>query len=175
MQSRDNLRLAILAAYAIAIHGFERLLPTPIPWLRFGLANIITLTALILYGFRVGMTITMIRVFVGSFFTGTFLGPAFLLSFGAGVTSTAAMALSLKLAPRIFSPIGISLIGAMFHNITQLLIAYALFIKRFEVVIILSPVMILIGTLTGTMNGIVTSMLIKGIERFSVTQEERSD
>ena len=69
MQSQDKLRIALLAAYAIGLHGLERMIPAPIPWLRFGLANIITLTALILYGFRVAMTITLIRVLIGSLFT----------------------------------------------------------------------------------------------------------
>ncbi len=165
MQSQDNLRIAILAAYAIALHGFEKLIPTPLPWLRFGLANIITVTALILYGFRAGMMITLIRVTIGSFITGTFLGPAFLLSFGAGIMSTCSMALIIMLTPRLFSPIGISIIGAMFHNITQLFLAYIVFIKRIEVVIILSPVIILIGTLTGTLNGIVSGMLIDGLNK----------
>ncbi len=167
MRSQDNLRIAILAAYAIALHGFEKLIPTPLPWLRFGLANIITVTALLLYGFRAGMMITLIRVTIGSFITGTFLGPAFLLSFGAGIMSTFSMALVIRLTPRLFSPIGISIIGSMFHNITQLFLAYIVFIKRIEVVIILSPVIILIGTLAGTLNGIVSSMLIDGLSKYN--------
>jgi heptaprenyl diphosphate synthase len=175
MQSQDNLRIALLAAYAIALHGFEKLIPTPIPWLRFGLSNIITLTALILYGFRTGMTITLIRVTVGSFFTGTFLGPAFLLSFGAGVVSTTSMAFVIKLAPRMFGPVGISLIGALFHNLTQLLLAYLVFIKRIEVVIILSPVIIIIGTVTGTLNGIVSGMLIEGMNRHRAGQSVQAE
>jgi heptaprenyl diphosphate synthase len=174
MRSQDNLRIAILAAYAIALHGFEKLIPTPMPWLRFGLANIITVTALILYGFRAGMMITLIRVTIGSFITGTFLGPAFLLSFGAGIMSTSSMALIIRFTPGLFSPIGISIIGALFHNVTQLFLAYIVFIKRIEVVIILSPVIILIGTLTGTLNGIVSGMLIDGLKKYNETAIESS-
>lgn len=72
-----NIHIALLAAYAIGLNSIERLIPSPIPWLRFGFANIITLTTLYLYGLKAGMTVTLIRVFVGSLFTGTFLGPAF--------------------------------------------------------------------------------------------------
>jgi len=172
MQSRDNLRIALLSAYAIAIHGFEKLIPTPLPWLRFGLANIITLSALMLYGFRAGMTITVIRVVAGSFITGTFLGPAFILSFGAGVVSTSAMALAVRFMRNVFSAVGISLIGAVSHNLTQLLLAYFIFIKRIEVVIILSPVIILVGTVTGTVNGMVTAMLVRGIRNYARGTEE---
>jgi hypothetical protein len=34
MQLRDKQRIAILSAYALALHGFESLLPMPIPWLK---------------------------------------------------------------------------------------------------------------------------------------------
>jgi heptaprenyl diphosphate synthase len=165
MQSQDKLRIALLSAYAIAIHGFERLIPAPVPWLRFGLANIITLTTLVLYGLKPAMMITLIRVTVGSFFAGTFLGPAFLLSLGAGIVSTIAMGVIVKYMPSLFSPVGISLIGALLHNMTQLFLAYLVFIKRFEVVIILAPVILITGTITGTLNGIVSAMLITGLNK----------
>lgn len=174
MQSQDNLRIALLSAYAIALHGFERLIPTPIPWMRFGLANIITLTTLIVYGFRPAMMITLIRVVVGSFFAGTFLGPAFILSLGAGIASTTAMGIIVKGIPGLFGPVGLSLIGALFHNITQLMLAYVIFIKRFEVVIILSPFIIIIGTITGTMNGIISGMLIRGLNKHPDKRHNRS-
>lgn len=166
MPSQNKFRIALLSAYAIALYGFERLIPTPVPWLRFGLANIITLTALSVYGFETAFIITLIRVIVGSFFAGSFLGPGFILSLGAGIVSVSAMGLAHKFARGFFSPVGISLIGGVFHNITQLLLAYAFFIKRFEVVIILSPVIIVIGTVTGTMNGIVSGMLINGLNKY---------
>lgn len=165
MQSPDKLRIALLAAYAIALHGFERLIPTPIPWMRFGLANIITLTALVLYGMKPAMTITLIRVIIGSFLTGTFLGPAFVLSLGAGIVSTFAMGITLRLVPALFGPVGISLIGAMLHNITQLFLAYLIFIRKFEVVVILAPILLLVGTVTGALNGIVSGMLIQGLTK----------
>jgi len=166
MQSQDKLRIALLAAYAIALHGFERLIPAPIPWLRFGLANIITLTALILYGLRPAITITLIRVTIGSFLAGTFLGPAFLLSFGSGIVSTLAMGFAVRIAPQLFGPVGISLIGALFHNLTQLFLAYLLFIRRIEVVVILTPLILILGTITGALNGIVSGLLIEGLRKY---------
>lgn len=163
MQSQDKYRVAVLAAYALALHGFEYLLPTPIPWLRLGLANIITLVALSLYGFSTAMSVTLIRVILASIFTGTFLGPAFLLSFSGGVSSTAAMGLVLVAQKNLFGPVGLSLIGALFHNIAQLTLAYFLFIQRIEAIVIISPIVIFIGVLTGFANGVVADILIKNI------------
>ncbi len=165
MQLQDKYRIALLAAFALAIHGFERLIPTPIPWLRFGLANIITLTTLILYGFKAALTVTIIRILIGSFFMGTFLGPAFILSLSGGTSSTLIMGITYKLLPKLFSPFGLSLIGSLFHNLAQISIAYLLFIKKIEAVIIITPVILLIGTLTGAINGIATNMLIRGLEK----------
>lgn len=163
MQSQDKYRTAVLAAYALALHGFEALLPMPIPWLKLGLANIITLVALMLFGFRIAMTVTLIRIILASLFTGTFLGPAFILSFGGGVSSTAAMGLFRLIFGSLFGPVGLSLIGALFHNLAQLVLAYFLFIQRIEAVLIISPVILLIGTITGLTNGIVSDLLIKKI------------
>lgn len=154
----------MLSAYALALHGFESLLPTPIPWLRLGLANIITLTTLFLYGIQSAIMVTLIRVILASLFTGTFLGPAFILSLGGGVTSTLTMGIVLYVSPRLFSTIGLSLIGALFHNIAQLFLAYFLFIQRIEAILLISPAIIFIGTLTGTVNGVVSDILIKNLK-----------
>lgn len=109
------------------------------------------------------MTVTLIRVILGSLFTGTFLGPAFMLSFGGGVLSTAAMGLAFTLSRTFFGPVGLSIIGAFFHNIAQLGLAYLLFIQRIEAVLLISPVIVLIGTLTGVVNGIIADLLIKNL------------
>jgi heptaprenyl diphosphate synthase len=165
MQLQDKYRIALLSAYALALHGFESLLPTPIPWLRLGLANIITLITLFLYGIRAAIMVTLIRVILSSIFTGTFLGPAFILSLGGGVASTLAMGSVLSIAPRLFSTIGLSLIGALFHNIAQLFLAYFLFIQRIEAILLISPLIILIGTVTGTVNGVISDLVIKNLKK----------
>lgn len=164
MQSQDKYRIALLSAYAIAIHSFENLLPTPIPWLRLGIANIITLATLVLYGFRAAMMVTLIRVTLSSIFIGTFLGPGFIMSFCGGVSSTAAMGITFSLFPRLFGPVGLSLIGALFHNVSQLFIAYLLFVRQLEAILIVTPLLILLGTITGVVNGFIGNILIKNIE-----------
>ena len=163
MQLQDKRRVAVLSAYALVLYGFETLLPTPIPWLRLGIANIITLVALLLYGFRTALSVTLIRIIVGSLFTGTFLGPAFVLSLGGGVSSTVAMGIALGLSSDLFGPVGLSLIGALFHNLAQLSLAYLLFIQRIEAVLIVSPVILLMGTITGFSNGVISALLIREI------------
>lgn len=164
MQSRDRYRIALLSAYALALHGIETLVPMPVPWLRAGLSNIITLTALSLFGLRAAMMVTLIRVTISSIFTGSFLGPGFILSMGGGVSGTLAMGLLLSLSPRMFSPVGLSLAGALFHNLAQLFFAYLLFIRKIEPVVLVTPVLLLIGTMTGLVNGIAADLLIRSLK-----------
>lgn len=169
MQLQDKRRIAMLSAYALALHGFESLIPMPIPWIRVGLANIITVAAFILFGFRAAMMVTLVRVFIASLFTGSFLGPGFILSLGGGVSGILAMGVVLYILPGLFGPVGLSLIGALFHNLAQLFLAYLLFIQKIEPVLIITPVLILIGTVTGLLSGLIAELLVKGLKKSEVT------
>lgn len=169
MQLHDKYRIALLSACALGIHSLESLIPTPIPWLRLGFANIITTITLVLYGLYPAIMVTLIRVVLGSLLSGTFLGPAFLLSLGGGIASTLSMGVVFLILPRLFSAIGLSIIGAMFHNIAQLIIAYFFFVQRIEAIILIAPLIMIIGTLTGTMNGFISEILIKNLKNSGQT------
>ncbi len=161
MQSRDRLRIAIFVAIAIGLHGFERMIPTPLPWLGFGFANIITLTVIVFYGFRTGLMLTLIRVTVVSLLVGTFMGPGFFLSLAGGLSSTISMALAYYILGSLLSPLGLSLIGAFTHNLAQLGVAYLLFVRKLDVLLYLSPVILGTGVVTGLINGLASGMLIR--------------
>src|SRR5512140_2016775 len=165
MQLQDKYRIALLSAYAVGIHALESLLPSPIPWMKLGLANVITVIALMLYGFRTAMLVTLVRVLLSSLVIGTFTGAAFILSLGGGVSSTLAMGLAASVGQRLFSAVGFSIIGAFFHNMAQLVLAYFLVIQRIEAVLFIMPLITLIGTLTGTLNGLVAAMVIRNLKK----------
>jgi heptaprenyl diphosphate synthase len=160
----ETIHIALLSAYAVGLHSIEALIPTPIPWLRLGLANIITLTTLYLYGLRAGMTVTLVRVFIRSLLAGTFLGPAFIMSLGGGITSTLVMWTVIVVSRRILGPVGVSITGALTHNVTQLVLAYALFVRQLKAIVLISPFILAAGIITGAFNGIVTNLIIKKIE-----------
>ncbi|KJU82387.1 Heptaprenyl diphosphate synthase component I [Candidatus Magnetobacterium bavaricum] len=165
MQQRDKYRIALLAAYAVALHGFERLIPTPVPWLRFGLANIITLVAMLMYGFRAALTVTLIRVTVGAFVIGTFLGPAFILSLSGGVFSVLSMGLVHRVVPQTFSPLGLSLTGAFFHNLGQIVVAYVLFIPNIHSMLVITPLILFLGTVSGCINGMFCIFVMEHLKK----------
>ncbi len=163
-QLQNKYQIALLSAFAIGIHSIENLLPSPLPWLRFGLANIITLITLFILGFRAAFTVTLIRTFVSSLISGTFPGPAYIMSLGGGIAAIISMWLIIYLIPQLFSAVGISVIGAFFHNIIQLFIAYFLLIQRMEPIILISLFIILTGTIAGAINGIVAEIVIKNLK-----------
>ncbi len=166
------IHIALLSAYAVGLHSIEALIPTPVPWLRLGLANIITLTTLYLYGLKAGMTVTLTRIFIRSLLAGTFLGPAFVMSLGGGVASTIVMWALKEISGRLFSPVSLSVFGALTHNITQLFIAYFLFVRQLDAILLISPIIIIAGFITGTFNGIVTGLIIKKIHQSQYAKEE---
>ena len=169
MQSQDNYRIALLSSYALALHGLESLIPMPLPWIRVGLSNIITLMTLLLFGFRAAVMVTLTRVTLASLFNGSFLGPGFILSLMGGISSILSVACVFTLLPGVFGPVGLSLIGALFHNLSQLLLAYALFIQKAEPVLIVCPVLILLGTITGLVNGLTTDLLIRNLKMSGIS------
>ncbi len=157
----ETLHIALLSAYAVGLHSIEALIPTPVPWLRLGLANIITLVTIYLYGLKGGMTVTLTRVIIRSLLAGTFLGPAFIMSLGGGVVSTFIMWAMISSFKKLLSPISISIYGAIAHNVTQLFLAYFLFVKQIDAILLVSPVILFFGILTGVFNGIATNLILK--------------
>lgn len=157
--TRRLVFLSLLVAMGIALHLVEGMLliPLPIPGVKLGLANIITLLTLYLYGFRDGLTVAIMRVMLGSLITGMFLSPGFLLALSGGVCSTLVMSALLK-QTRCFSMIGISLAGAAGHNIGQLLAA-CLILQSTAIGYYL-PVLLLAGIPTGFTTGFLLNALI---------------
>lgn len=151
--------LSLLVALATALHLVESLLPIPlpIPGMKLGLANIVTLLAIYLYGFRDGLTVALLRVLLGSLLSGMFLSPGFLLGITGTIFSTLVMAALLK-RTSCFSMIGISMAGAAGHNIGQLLAA-SLLLQSTSLIYYL-PVLLLAGIPTGIITGYLLNSLL---------------
>ena len=116
---------AILIALALALSYAERFLPLqlviPLPGVKLGLANVVTLVALYLLGWKQALPIVIVRCLLGSLF-GNVTGLVFSLC--GGMLSLAVMALCRRRGR--FSVFGISILGAAAHNIGQLLAAMGL-------------------------------------------------
>ena len=94
-------RIAGLAAVAIAIHVLEAGFPSPVPGIKPGLANVVTLIALLRHGVACAAWVAGLRVLVGSLLVGSFLTPTFWLSATGALCAFAALAgVCLAMFPR---------------------------------------------------------------------------
>ncbi len=175
MQMRRNLfyltYMAVLITFAVVIHTVEAALPLPmpVPGVRLGFANIITLLTIVLYGVRSGLLVAVLRTVLGSFFTGTFLGFGFWLSLAGGVASCLVMALAVLICQRGYiSLVSVSVLGAVTHNLGQLTVASAM-ISNFALLQGYFPLLLLLAIPTGIFTGLAAHYL-EGVTRRVVYQ-----
>lgn len=154
---------SLFVTLATALGFLEMLLPNPLPLpgIKLGLANIVTLLVLYLYGIKEGLTVSLLRVLFASFLGGTFLSVAFLLSLSGALLSTLVMALLIKYVTSL-SIIGISIVGAVAHNIGQLLTA-SLLVQTGYIFFYL-PILLLAGLPTGLSTGYIARLLLRYLE-----------
>lgn len=153
-------KITLLSGIAIGIYAAETIIPKPLPWLRLGLSNAVILCVIVSFGIKYALPVSIIRTTVGSLLTGMFLNPFFLLGLLGGIASTLVMWIFYVIGKRVFSLIGISIIGALVHNIVQLYLAYAMYIKNREVFYLL-PIFIILSIIFGTITGIGATYLNK--------------
>ncbi len=165
---RKMVFFSLLVAFGIALHVLEAQLPSAffLPGVKLGLANIVTLLALSLYGWRAGLTVAVIRVLLGSLVSGTFLSIGFILGLSGAVVSALMMGLLEKSGIGL-SLIGISIAGAVAHNMSQLVMASFLVQTKYIVVYYL-PLLLFAALPMGFLTGFVARLLIRYLEKAGV-------
>ena len=149
--TREDLLVAYLAALAMAVHVAEAALPSPIPGVKPGLANIVTVVVFFRYGWSVAAWVTALRVLAGSLVLGSFLSPTFLLSAAGGAGSLLALRLTRHLPGA--GPVGHSVAAAMAHMAAQFGVARLVLIPHPALTALL-PVLLTAAAVFGTVNGI---------------------
>ncbi len=151
-------KLGMLTAVAIVLGYFEHLLPvTGIPGVKLGLANTVLLYALYLLDIPSAILLMFLKVGVSGLLFG---GPAAMLySFAGGVLSLLVMILARKMPG--LSIVGVSILGAVSHNIAQMLVA--LFVVETRAILAYLPVLLLAAAVTGTLTGLVARYTFRGL------------
>lgn len=160
MKSKTIALAGVFTAVAIILHLVESWIPNPlpIPGVKLGLANIVSLWALYALGLPLALFIVLLRVCVGTLLSGTFLNFGFFMGLAGGLISTLVMALTIRCIPQA-SAIGVSIIGAVSHNLAQLLVA-TLFLQQIGVFYYL-PILLLSAVPAGILTGYFTNLLRK--------------
>ncbi len=148
--------IALLVSLGLVLHLVESFFPLTvlIPGAKLGLANIVSVIAISLFGFASAFQVVIFRVILGSLLAGTFMTINFYLSFSGAVFSFFMMFITYKLFKGKLSLIGISIIGAVAHNAAQITAAY--FIISNQGIFYYLPFLILLALPTGFSVGLVS-------------------
>ncbi len=161
--TRDDHLIAWFTALAITIHIAESALPSPLPGVKPGLANVVTLIVLCRYGWRMAVWVALLRVLIGSVLLGTFLSPAFFLSLSGALAGVAALGLGWAVSRAMpgwaLGPLGLGLLAALAHMTGQFWAAYALFIPHPALLHLFPPLMTLAAVL-GIVSGVLTRSVL---------------
>ena len=143
--------LAMYTTIALTIFVVESAIPplAPIPGIKLGLANVITLWLLIYATWRDALTALLMRIFIPSMVTGQLV--SFFYSLCGGLLCFLAMALLYWLLGRRYI-VFVSIIGALFHNVGQIGIAMVLLDSLSAAAYL--PVLLISGVITGTFTGL---------------------
>jgi heptaprenyl diphosphate synthase len=146
--------LGLLLAAGLALYVVESALPAPFPFLRLGLANVATIVAILMLGMADALALTVLRVSLASILVGTFLGPAFALAMAGGVAATIAMGLAARWALPPLGVVGVSLLGALTHNVAQLCVIGGIYTGRGPAVSLL-PAALFVSAAAGLGTGLI--------------------
>lgn len=162
MRTRKLTILALFATLALAIYFVESLLPpaVPIPGIKLGLANIITLLVLHLYTARDAAAVLLARVLLSALLFGQAM--SLFYSLWGGLLCLIAMTLSCRLLHRRFPELT-SILGGIFHNIGQLLAAWL--ITAVPGVLVYLPYLLISGAVTGLFTGLCARFALKHLRR----------
>lgn len=149
----------MLTGFGLALFLFESFIPRPLPWIKPGLANIATIVALYSLGAAAAWIVALLRCVLGSLIGGTMLNPSFWLSVCGAASSVTAMLIARRFGKKVFSIIGVGMIGAFAHMITQVAVAGVLVVGD-KAILILLPSMLLSSLLTGLIIGYASHLII---------------
>lgn len=171
-RTRKLVFLSLLISLGLALHVIESNIPfpVPIPGAKIGLANIITLLTLILFGFRESLAVALLRCIMAAAVSGSVSNLAFSLS--GALFSIVSMGTAYRYSDGIFSLIGISIIGAEAHNLAQVITANIIF-KNIGFFFYL-PVLLLIGIVTGCFVGLSTLYIENNLTKNMIAVQERN-
>ncbi len=159
--------LGLLISMAIVLGYFERFIPLPwnVPGMKLGLANIITLSALYFFNKKNVFALVVIRVVMTSLLVGSMM--SFFYSMAGGLLSFAGMAILHHWFSKSVSPIGISILGALLHNLGQLGVL-ALVSGRVTIALSYAPLIMVSAIATGIFVGVASIFFVKSMPMTSL-------
>ena len=148
----------VMTALALVFGYIEHLVPFPIGiyGIKIGLANLVVVVMLYTMNWQSALIINLVRIFLSFLLFGS--ATSLIYSLCGGILSFLVMLLIKSIKKPSFSVVGVSICGAICHNIGQILAAIFL-LDELRIGFYL-PVLIAVGALTGTLIGLVALPII---------------
>ena len=168
MKTKKLTLLALLAAIALTIFMVEAQIPAlvPIPGIKLGLANIVTVFTVFTLGAKEGTAVLFVRIFLGAVFAGNF-STIFYSAAGGACAIGVTILLKKVLTKKQLWVAGA--LGAIAHSIGQMAMAIAL--TGTPGLIAYLPVMIVVSILTGTFTGLCAQFLVNRGNLWKITSK----
>lgn len=168
--TKKMVLLALMVSQALVLSIIESWIPVPAPapGVKLGLANIVTMMAIVFFNPRETLLIVAVRCALASIYGGGFV--VFLFSITGGILSAIVMSFLYKRFSGVFSITGISIAGAVSHNIGQLIVAG--FILKEMLILTYLPVLVASGAVMGCFVGLCSSILTKALRKTDIFAKE---
>jgi heptaprenyl diphosphate synthase len=166
MSTRKLVFLSLMIALSMGLHVVESAMPLvmPMPGIKLGLANLVTVICLFIFGAKDAMLVLSLRLILVGIVAGSFLTPSFWISCGGGLTSMGLMALGKGMGG--FTPVGISVLGALAHNMGQL--AVVMWLMNSKAVMYYLPWLLLWAIPMGLITGFSAQAAIKALRNINL-------
>jgi heptaprenyl diphosphate synthase len=161
MSTKRIARLGLLVALAFVFSYIEFLIPISlgVPGAKLGLPNLVIMVALYTIGEKNAFALSMVRILLVGL---TFGNMAMMMySFAGGILSMAVMVLAKR--SKRFSVIGVSVLGGVFHNVGQILVAMV--VLETASLIYYLPVLLVAGVLAGVAIGVLGGLVTQRIAK----------
>lgn len=158
--------ISLFISMGLILSYVEHMLPTQFlaAGAKLGLANIVTVTTLVLLDKKSSFLVLMIRILLVSLMFSGFSG--FLYSLTGGCLSFIGMAIMLKLKFKDVTLVGVSVIGAVLHSLGQVVVAAIIF-SNYKILLYF-PTLLLTSLITGTFIGLVANYLTERLKKAAV-------
>ncbi|MDE6663219.1 MAG: Gx transporter family protein [Lachnospiraceae bacterium] len=157
---KKTVTLGFLLALSMILSYIESVLPLSIgiPGIKLGLPNLIVVILLYLYGEKEALAVNILRIVLSGFMFGNLF--AILYALAGALFSFTVMFIMKK--TNVFSIVGVSIGGGVFHNIGQLIVA--MFVVETYAPIFYLPVLLAAGVATGFIIGLISMRLMPYIQ-----------
>ena len=158
MNIRKSVNLGFLMAVGILLQLIESFVPIVmiVPGFKIGLANLASLFALMIYDKKSMWIVGIGRIFLSALLQGTLFSVAFWLSLSGGLLSLIAMSIAADV--KVFSIYGISILGAAFHSVGQVIAVTWIYQQYFMQLFL--PILLALSIVSGLVVAILSQKML---------------